>query len=359
LLVFTVVAIAALAPVSGCARRAAQNVGCTSDLDCAENTACNEARGTCICIADAACNPDEFCNVQGACQPLLECTDNEDCATADNPAGICDVTTGGCLTRTASLQCVLDSQCAFGQFCDNNLCVPGCRDDGDCPLGQPCIDGTCDPTPGACSANGFCAYGQICDTTSNRCRDHAARDQLCGSCDPTSLFGGGDCLANECLIDPTVAPTPCTSDAQCGTGVCSEQQCLSDADCNGGSCTGALPEFGFPGTCSNKACRGYFCGANDCDEVTNPCPRGYQCYTLQIVSNNQCTPGSGTSECGAPRSCSGQGENERVGFCSCASDSDCPAGSGATCQNPGPTGACVIGKTCAPADGLLCEDLLP
>ncbi|MBM4281871.1 MAG: hypothetical protein FJ137_14320 [Deltaproteobacteria bacterium] len=358
ILISCLLAVGVVTLFDGCARRANPTTGCNSDLDCPEHTACNESRGLCICIDDGACDPDEFCNVQGACQPLLECTDNDDCRSAGNPSGICDVTTGGCVTLSASLQCVLDSQCAFGSYCQNNACVPGCRDDSDCALGDPCIRGTCDPTPGACSANSYCDYGQVCDTSTNRCLDHAARDQLCGTCDPTSLFGGGDCLSDECLIDPTVAPTPCTNDSQCGgTAVCGDQQCLTNADCGGGTCSGAFPEFGFPGTCSNRVCKGYFCGANGCDDATNPCPRGYRCYTLQIVSNNQCTPGSGSSQCGAPRFCNGGGENEQIGFCSCASDSDCPAGSGATCQAPGPNGACVIGTTCGPADGLVCEDL--
>jgi hypothetical protein len=42
------------------------------------------------------------------------------------------------------------------------------------------------------------------------------------------------------------------------------------------------------------------------------------------------------------------------GGCSCASDADCQQG---TCDDPGPNGACLVGTTCAPADGLLCEDL--
>lgn len=351
------IAVVSLTVVGGCARRAVQTGVCASDLDCPENTACNAARGQCVCIDDGACNPDEFCNVQGACQPLLECSDNTDCRGAGDTSSICDVTSGGCVSLSPTLQCVLDSQCPFGAYCENNQCHAGCRDDGDCPLGSPCIDGTCDTTPGACTRNAYCEFGQVCNTSSHRCQDHAARDQLCGSCDPTDLFGGGACASDECLIDPSIAPTPCTSDAQCGTGVCSDEQCLTNADCGGGTCANAFPDFGIPGTCSNKVCKGYFCGANGCDDDTNPCPRGYKCYTLQIVSNNQCTPGSGSAECGAPRACNGGGENEQIGFCSCASDSDCPLGSGATCQNPGPQGACVIGTTCGPADGLVCGDL--
>jgi hypothetical protein len=356
--IFFLLVVVSVVFVDGCARRAVQTGACVSDLDCPENTACNTSRGVCACIDDAACNPDEFCNVQGACQPLLQCADNDDCRSEGDASSICDVTTGGCLSLSATVQCVLDSQCPFGAYCENNVCRDGCRDGGDCPLGAPCIDGLCNTTPGACTSNGYCEYGQTCNTTTKRCQDHPARDQLCGACDPTDLFADNACAADECLIDPTIAPTPCTSDAQCGRGTCGEQQCLSDEDCGGGTCDNAIPLFGLPGTCSNRVCKGYFCGANDCDDVSAPCPRGFQCYTLQIVSNNQCTPGSGSTECGAPRACNGGGENEQIGFCSCASDEDCPLGSGATCQNPGPQGACVIGSTCAPADGLVCGDLL-
>lgn len=333
----------------GCPRQV-QLEGCASDLDCGTAQRCDATRGLCLCIDDNACDASEFCNIAGACQTRLECLTNADC----NDVEMCDTTTGSCIPKAAGV-CVLDSQCPYGSFCaQNRACTPGCRDDGDCPLGTPCISGSCDETPGACSSNSFCEFGQICGAN-NRCADHPQRAQLCGSCDPTDPFA---CNGGSCLIDSSVAPTECNNDADCERGTCNGRQCFDDADCDtGDTCEGA--GFFTPGECSTKRCEGFFCGADDCSD-TSPCGRGYECNTLQIVTNQRCTVGSGSSECGAPRVCQGGGENGNVGFCSCAATADCPQSlqfPDVQCVNPGANGACVIGTTCGPQDGLLCEDL--
>jgi hypothetical protein len=345
-----------LTVVAGC-QQPVQSVGCKSDLDCGAAQTCDVARGLCRCIDDNACDASEFCNLAGSCQPKLECLNNSDCRSPENPSAICDTTSGECLNLNAQVQCVLDSQCPYGSYCDNKQCVTGCREDGDCQLGDPCINGQCDPTPGACTNNSFCDFGQVC-SGGNRCVDHQLRDQLCSSCgrnDPLS------CPA-DCLIDSSVAPLTCNSNADCPRGECLENgntQCFDDSECPAGAtCEGAFPPI-FPGFCEGgaKICQGFFCGGGGCDDVNNPCPRGYSCRTLQVVTGAQCTLGSGSAECGAPRNCNGGGENGNVGFCSCGSDDDCPAGADASCVNPGPNGSCVVGTTCAPSDGLLCEDL--
>lgn len=360
-LVFVGCVVGALAGLPACPQAPVLPAGtCKSDLDCGTSESCNVPRGQCICIDDNACDATEFCNAAGGCQQKLECLNNNDCRDDGNPSAICDTTTGACLTLSASVQCVLDSQCPYGSFCDSNECTPGCQDNGDCQLGDPCINGQCDPTPGACNQNSFCEFGQICGAD-NRCRDHALRDQLCSTCNPNDFGGGSFCLddsdcdvgetcdtdilscvggagggcgQDDCLIDSSVEPTVCSTDNDCARGTCEI-------------------DAGNPG---RKICQGFFCGAFGCDDVTNPCPRGYSCFTLQLVPGGQCDLGD-PSSCQAPRACNGGGENGNVGFCSCAQDSDCPFGSGATCVNPGPFGSCVIGTTCGPSDGLLCEDL--
>ncbi len=334
---------------AGCPQ-AVQERGCASDLDCSADQRCDASRGLCLCIDDNACDAAEFCNLAGACQPKLECLNNGDCGGGTS---MCDSTTGACVTLSASLQCVLDSQCPFGSFCEGQACRSGCREDGDCALGTPCIAGQCDATPGACSGNSFCEFGQLCNAQ-NRCVDHALRSTLCAECQSGDFLS--DC-PEDCLIDQSVAPDPCSTNADCDRGECLAVNCQSSADCAPGQTCDDIDFFFGIGTCSQKICQGGFCGGTGCDDVSNPCPRGYFCAVLQVVSNNQCTLGSGSSECGAPRNCNGGGENGAVGFCSCAQDSDCPAGANASCVNPGPFGSCVIGTTCAPADGLLCEDL--
>ncbi len=330
--------------VAGCPRSVSTE-GCQADLDCGASQRCDVTRGLCLCIDDNACDVTEFCNLAGSCQTRLECFSNTDCEAG----AMCDTTTGNCIPQGA---CVLDSQCPYGSFCaQNRACVPGCNDDGDCPLGEPCINGSCDATPGACTSNAFCEFGQLCNTTNNRCQTHPDANRLCTSCDSSDFF---DPCQDECLIDGSIAPTACTSDAQCPRGTCEPARCSSSADCpNGGSCNTFLQE------CSTSICQGGFCGSFGCDDTNNPCPRGYTCNTLQVVSGVQCTLGN-DAQCGANRSCRGGGELGSVGFCSCASNADCPGGlqfPDAECVNPGPNGACIIGTTCGPSDGLLCEDL--
>jgi hypothetical protein len=340
-------------PVGACAPQTATPGLCQSDLDCPEFTRCETSRGLCLCRDDNACDGTEFCNLAGFCQERLECLNNDDCRTAENPNGMCDVNSGGCVTLSATLQCTRDSQCGFGNVCQANVCQPGCRENGDCPLGQPCFEGTCDRTPGACNEPSYCEFGQLCDLTSRQCVNHPARDQLCSACGPTSLS-----CPEDCLIDSSVAPTPCTNNTECERGTCEGRPCFSNNDCAGGGNTCVGAGIFTPGTCSNRTCQAFFCGASGCD-ASNPCPRGYACNSLVTVGEERCTIGSGSTECGAPRSCLGGGETGNLGFCSCASDNDCPNFNGrpTTCVNPGPSGACLIGTTCAPADGLLCEDL--
>jgi hypothetical protein len=334
-IVFALIVVAAA--TVGCSRPAITTTGCTVSSDCGDNQQCDTVSGQCLCLDDSACDPSEFCNAVGKCQTVLECLDNSDCIDSE----LCDTTTGSCLASVPGI-CVLDSQCPFGSYCGANRgCSPGCRDNGDCPLGTPCLDGQCDDTPGACNNNSFCDYGDLC--VGNRCVAHADKSQRCDDCasDPTSCF-------DNCLIDSSVAASACTSDSDCDRGSCERATCAEDTDCpNGGSCN-------FFGLCSTSVCRGAFCGSSGCSE-SNPCPRGYACNTLIAVSGTPCTIGGAADQCGANRACLGGGENEVVGFCSCASDGDCPIGT--ACENPGVNGLCITGTTCAPADGLLCEDL--
>ncbi len=339
---------------------------CHSSADCPQFTQCDPT-GVCRCTSDDACDASEFCNLAGSCQQKLECFTDDDCRSADAPSAICDTrqlqedpnapddqvhakTAGQCVTLNSSTtQCLIDSHCPFGFYCDSGVCQVGCRDNGDCPLGEPCIDNQCNPTQGACNEPGYCEFGQLC-TANDTCQDHADRNTLCEPCK------GDDPLqstCDTCLIDPAVPSTPCSSDSQCSQGYCVHFPCLTSNDCpNGETCSGG--GLFTPGECTGH-CGDFFCGNGSCDDTTNPCPRGYSCFTLIVVSKNTCTRGGG--QCGAGSLCSADaaGELNENGSCSCLSDADCPIG--VTCVNPGPNGACVQGSTCGPSSGLQCSDL--
>lgn len=344
----------ALAALPACPRPA-EATGCQADRDCNSFERCEVATGFCLCADDQACDATEFCNAEGRCQPQLGCNSNNDCKSPDRPSDICDTTTGQCITLdAATLQCVLDSHCPFGAFCDQGICRPGCRENGDCGVDTPCINGQCDATPGACNQDAYCQFGQLCDAETSRCVDHRQRSDLCEGCRVDGLSTGcpGDM---PCLFDSSVPPQSCSNDAQCASwpdAYCLQQPCFEDTDCGGGAtCEGA---FGFlPGTCSPGFCTRTFCGSDSCDDETDPCPRGYNCFQLITVTGTPCTLGDNT--CQGGRSCRAGGENNVAGFCSCVDNSDCPIGT--ECVNPGPGGFCLQGTTCGPSPGLLCEVL--
>ncbi|MBL93520.1 MAG: hypothetical protein CMH56_17100 [Myxococcales bacterium] len=333
-------------------------VGCAADADCPGGqmgfATCEMSSGLCLCLSDNACDANEFCNAVGSCQGRAGCESNDDCSLG----AICNNRNGECVELNAQIQCVEDSHCPFGSVCENFACAQSCRVNGDCPPGRPCMNGVCSASTGACNldnGNHYCDYGQLCDGNSMQCVTHPEASVLCTRCDPADFFA---CTNGQwCLVDNTIPPDSCTSDSQCSQyphASCVKRECFSDSDCSGGGTCTSSGLFG--GECSSGHCGGYFCGASSCDE-NNPCPRGYDCSQLQIVSGDPCNTAG--SECTGGRECKSGGENNNVGFCSCISDDDCWSLNfpDATCVNPGPNGACIFGSTCGPADGLTCDDV--
>jgi hypothetical protein len=83
-------------------------------------------------------------------------------------------TAGADAGSDASVGCFYNSDCTgagVGYICHNGHCIPQCREDIDCPLGQSCVSGSCrtevpDGSPpgyGAlCALNSDCAPGLVC-----------------------------------------------------------------------------------------------------------------------------------------------------------------------------------------------------
>lgn len=372
-----------IAIIAGCPRPSTNTTsGCESDTDCGPAQRCDVNSGICLCAQDEACDVNEFCNQLGRCQPVLGCVNNDDCRREDGTTNICDVNTGTCVElNAASFQCVVDSQCPYGAVCAGNICTSGCHDSGDCILGQPCINGQCDPRPGACDSNFFCQNGQFCNVSTTTCQTHRNVNTLCRDCRPKLCFsnqectGGATCVGTDgfftpgqcdscaggpCLLDSSISPNNCSNDNQCASladgAYCGKQPCFVDTDCAVGACQGADLFAGVIGECSQGTCTRTFCGNASCNDQNDLCPKGYNCSQLITVDPRQsCTVGDNT--CQGGRQCSAGGENNVAGFCSCLTDADCPDGT--TCVNGGPNGFCLQGTTCGPANGLLCEDVLP
>lgn len=288
------------------------------DQSCPAHFRCDRGSGVCVCASDAACSPDEFCAPDGTCRRRMACDTNLDC-----PEGmLCDSLTGQCVEAGT---CTQDIGCPLGQICTSLFhCAPGCRANGDCLKGQVCRDDTC--RPGLCEDKSFCPTGYLCDQSTETCID-AYDDTLrpyCRSCRPT---GPGEPFS-------------------CGPG---PNFCLMTGN------DPSLPPF---------------CGV-DCSEGQE-CPQGYGCDLILRAVEGSCRE---DAEC-ASGQCS-KNEGDDVGFCLCSQDSECPRDAcddftfqcrvtRRTCS-PGGTecdrpiycidGLCLIGRNCAPVEGLRCADL--
>ncbi|MBL8949589.1 MAG: hypothetical protein JNK82_02355 [Myxococcaceae bacterium] len=350
--------------------------GCQQDSDCGDVVSawrCEPQTGECYCRTDEACPARKFCNPTGFCQDKAGCASNTDCG---DPSLFCDTTTATCLSRG---RCSTDLHCTQGNICDlsRNVCVEGCRSNGDCPGSscrcgdvpcnctattpadlQRCQVGVCDPT--FCSDRSFCRYGELCGippdagVQRNQCYSDFDVDvrPYCAGC----LSGGGidTCGrgANYCIIDTRTNATYCGADCsagqacprgygcrdirvvfsrwQCGPGLppCAPNPslvCATDADCErGGACVKA------PGAAMG-ACAGRCRLREGSDFGYCSCQVDFDC---------------------APQSCSG-------GECTisrqrCVTEQDCRA---IRCVDFDGIGGCLIGQNCTPDNGLTCIEV--
>lgn len=290
---------------------------CTSSDDCPPGFRCDPDTGLCLCATDEVCGPDEYCAPDGICRRRMACDTNLDCPEDT----FCDTTTGNCIEIG---KCTDDRQCPPGQVCSEFFtCVPGCKTSGDCPLGQVCLDGSCES--GRCEDKSYCDIGQLCDTESKTCYDDN-RGPYCAYCSSATIYEPHSCGEgpNFCLV-------------------------------KGG-------DLGLPP----------YCGV-DCSDG-QPCPNGYDCFSVRIVyTSDNCRS---DDECESGR-CQKK-EGDELGFCLCNSDDQCPQDS---CDDftfqcritrkpctPGGNecdrtiycidGYCHIGYNCKPVEGLRCEDLI-
>lgn len=327
---------------------------CGDDDDCAVGFTCDAESGSCLCASNAACAVGEFCNGR-TCQIRVGCDTTLDCPAHT----FCDRASGNCLESDL---CTEDVQCPFGEICDRVRfqCVPGCRDVGDCrmgdvcrcPAGQSCSVGTCEQGP--CDDDSFCRFGERCleQPDGEKWCEKDERGPYCEGCQTLpgvpSRCPGDD--PNFCLLDrkvehrTTYCGVDCAQGQPCPWGyecrnilVLTQAQCQTDADC-----TGKGP------ACSTDA----DCPGARCDQAAGRC--------------------AGT--------CS-YNEDSKSGYCTCSADSECPQDTCSVtdfrcritrrpctpeggecdraiyCVNLGDRAACLIGKNCVPGEGLRCEDV--
>ncbi len=291
---------------------------CTSDLDCEAGYRCDIGTGLCLCATDDVCGPEEYCAPDGQCRRRMSCDSNLDCPEDT----FCDSTTGNCIEVG---KCTDDKQCPLGQICSESYfrCVPGCRQSGDCTLGEICRDDNCIE---GCEDTSGCAYGQLCDPINETCIDDD-RGPYCERCSSATIYSPHQCDdgPNYCLIAEGNLTLPPYCGVDCGQG--------------------------------------------------QPCPNGYDCFSVRLVytrdnceSDAECSSGSCFIK-----------EGDEKGFCLCTADDQCPddvceddrlecrytrrpcTPGGNECDRPiyCIEGFCHIGYNCKPKEGLRCGDLLP
>ncbi len=385
-------------------------VTCKADGQCPSGQ-CDLKRGVCKCDSDAQCN-EGICTSRGLCGPsycngIYSCTCTGGCVFEPaqdiiqcksyrlhccdgtypihpslRPDGVAGI--GFCSLGDECGNCVMDSECDDGVFCNGaEKCVgleceggaPPCKGAEACksvcneqektclsPTGSNCDDGVFCNGADSCDGAGSCVHGGdpcaahgFCD---NLCDEHEAS---CARPASTSCDDGVACTAGDV----------CDGAGSCGGTPysCAAAECEGASSCDGKG--GCLPSYaGTPGKpCDdNVACTEHdICdGAGtckgmdkDCTALSGPC------------SNGRCNPASGNCEadpfavgtlcddsnpctiadkCDASHSCTGQGR-------SCDDGNPCTADSCAACKEGSP-GCNAGGWRCvhAPLSGTTCDD---
>lgn len=364
---------------------------CSTDVQCQTATdpyhRCDTTTGQCLCTDDRGCGVNETCNAIGRCQAVAGCLDNEDCgAGLFCRLGNCDALAGCGAERC----CSTDAACPYKQVCDALTwsCVPGCRDEADCLIGQGCIGagggrlGSCDA---ACTSDALCRPGELCNLSLGVCQ-RDTRGPYCLGC--SGGVQSDDCGANGnyCLLDTV------NGGAYCGVDCWRGQACPNGYECKDviilpGSTlpTCPLPEACVEGVCSRS---GASCVQDeDCPEGPpgSTCPRA-DVGNCELDANAPC---SVEAECAGLGAClkqqCRQREGASFGVCSCTKDTDCPRDRCVGADNTDPAnpvygacelsghpctldfecdvitcvqGGCLLGKNCKPADDRTCLDTL-
>lgn len=286
-------------PLGGRAACAGAGTQCAATCDGTDMTQCHYATaGTVACGKDSCTSGTE--TKAGTCDGA------GNCVTTSDACG-----TYACGATACQHSCATDSDCAAGNYCSGDTCLPkvglgsSCTSTAMCPSGLFCTDGVCcgvqacatgescsaGPTKGMCSkllgtdcaadgecASGHCVDGVCCNTVC---------DGQCEACDLSSTRG----TCSPVVGAPHGKRTPCNNG---GADVCKARACdgKNPAACDGYA-NGATVQC-KPASCngSNVVPVSTCDGAGHC--VTPPvssCGR-YACNTATLSCRSDCTSDS-------------------------------------------------------------------
>jgi Cys-rich repeat protein len=239
------------------------------------------------CSSGKSGSKDGGSDAGGGCQSSADCDGGLVCGSVDGGVAHCEgcTTNGQCLpdqscSATQAIcvflpgwgnQCVLNGNCALGQFCVQGLCVSQATPctNNNCPTGQRCNqqNQVCEQNLG-CFSSSDCPQDQSCNTGTRDCQPTCTAATTAQICQPTQM-----CVNSICV--------DCTSNANCGPGI----------TCNvaEGKCEGA-------GTCfTNSDCpAGQVCdlATHSCGATLPPCLSNDDCDSTQVCdpTTGACVP---------------------------------------------------------------------
>lgn len=313
------------------------------------------------------------------CGVSIDCGDCGECETchagncfprtyfscADQPYSGCDQDTCslGYCDHGVCVQCLDDSYCEAGTYCDEGSCREGCRSDRDCvDYRNNCNDAFCEahscvqvpinedvlcaPPVNACWKGSYCKAGvctQLSPIVNGEC-GHCMECDGYGNCVPVSDVrdrwdhcpGMQYCWEGSCT--GCSDDTACESNQICEAGTC-VPGCNEDLDCAylADDCNDALC-FDHECRVTPKSEQGGFCDGGFCSGgVCVQCVSDLNCSDGLVCVASSCVPGCGTdadcaagsSECNPTACVAGKCESHPV-----ADGTDCYGG---FCQN----GSCL------------------
>lgn len=221
------------------------------------------------CNSHKHCPDYDFRCVDGRCQRIL-------CNNGSCPLGM-QCSEGSCY----SLKCTTNDNCPKGTFCVDGVCLPKTKCDDGCANGTKCVSGTCVQCEhnGDCP-NGFCKNG-FCTTS---CKGTCASGEYCYDlCSKQEELARPPCppefpyqVNGYCYERKGKIGHGCAANSDCETSKCSSvsQKCISGDCYNNDDCD--VGKFCVNGNCVNTI-EGTACDAKT--NTTLPCVNGKISFT--------------------------------------------------------------------------------
>jgi hypothetical protein len=337
------------------------NVGTACGLD-------EDCTGTAnLCLSSAGFLPNGYCSL--TCIPMdpASCPEGSQCVQISMTEAYCF---DSCDPAATTRECRAGYGCASG-FGVPPICIGGCTDDTDCPMGL-----RCDPTGGAsgagscfdpaatlgaaCTASPMCPMGATCleedesGWPSGACVGtdgcDVATDTGCGTgahCIPGG-FSGGICVAACATTDDCRLAYTCRAPSAYPTRSICQPACSTDAHCTAtgyvcnpglGTCDDPFVASSLGRTCSRF---GGGCTGGTClSERQNGFPNAYCAYQGCTVGMDSTCPTGGV--------CSASGDGLGICLDGCAADADCRMAEGYACRPVDYTGTMSTSTACVPA----------